>query len=170
LYHLELLRECPTILSHLHYLTYIGTLVEENWGDIIGDCTTVMGESVKIIYKESFECVTTSCVTEWESVEGQMSDKMVKEMESHMSENLAAYFGNEAGDVECKIDSSSTVGSSVGTGEGSAVGSSSADQPNGAGAGAGAAESLSAAGSSAGTATGMLALTATSAAAALFIF
>jgi len=126
-----------------------------------------MGQSVKQINKESFICVATSCVSEWESVVGQMPDEFVKEAEIVMSESLADASGDEF--VECKIESSTTVESSVAAaGEGPAAGSSSAGEAT---TGAGAAESL-AAGSSAGkaTGTGMLALAATSAAAALFIF
>jgi len=119
-----------------------GAFVENNWGDIVIDCTMVTGGSVKYILKYPFECVATSCVSEWKSAEGQVPDEILKELEIKVCAGAA--------------------------GEGSAAGSSSAGEAT---TGAGAAESL-AAGSSAGkaTGTGMLALAATSAAAALFIF
>jgi hypothetical protein len=123
-------------------LSYLGAFVENNWGDIVIDCTMVTGGSVKYILKYPFECVATSCVSEWKSAEGQVPDEILKELEIKVCAGAA--------------------------GEGSAAGSSSAGEAT---TGAGAAESL-AAGSSAGkaTGTGMLALAATSAAAALFIF
>ena len=70
-----------------------------------------------------------------------MSDEFLNEWEkywgSYYSQFFADAWGHEAGDVECKLGSSSTAGSSVGAGEGSSVGagSSSAGEPTGAGEG-----------------------------------
>jgi hypothetical protein len=149
------------------------------------DCT-IMGSSLEIIARGSPFCIPSSCVPDWESGKDQLlnndnADEMVKEMETMFSEILASQ-GIDSGDAECKLNSLSIFGSSVGAGEGSAVGSSAGEATTGAGeasvvgssiavepTGAGAAESL-AVGSSAGKATGMLALAATFAAAALFFF
>jgi hypothetical protein len=142
------------------------------------DCT-ILGLSHEFIDRGFPFCIPSSCVPDWESGKDQLlinADEMVKEMETMFSEI------DNLGDTECKLNSFSFFGSSVGAGEGSAVGSSAGEATTGAGeasvvgssiavepTGAGAAESL-AVGSSAGKATGMLALAATFAAAALFFF
>jgi hypothetical protein len=76
----------------------------------------VTGQSIKIIIKDSINCVATSCVSEWKSAEGQIPDEILKEVEIKV----------------CTMISSASAGKATGT--------------------------------------GMLALAATSAAAALFIF
>jgi len=149
---------------------------------------TFMGQSLQHQYvvEGSPMCIPTSCVSDlpidqsFESWAASEADILAKEIESTLSEVLAAE-GLDSVDLVCKVNNFSIDGSSVAggsssaggaitgagaAGEGSAAGSSSAGEATTV---AGAAESL-AAGSGAGKATGMLALAATSAAAALFIF
>jgi len=144
---------------------YLGTIVADKWGDIGMNCTflhkhddsqTNERESFQLIYKESSECIPASCVSEWESGEGHMSDEFQKALERYIQELL------EVSDVECNVNSVSADSLAVGDGETSSVGFS-ADEDTGA------TESLALA-SSAGKATGMLTLAATAAAAALVSF
>jgi hypothetical protein len=133
---------------------YLGIIVADKWGDISVDCTfsrriSFNPEFVKFIMKESFECVAPSCVSEWESGEGQMSDEYVKGMESSISKRYSVY------NLECKINNASAesfislVDSSVGAGDGS---SSAGEDTTGDGAGEG--SSVGAGSSSAGEPTG----------------
>ena len=156
------------------------------------DCT-FMGQisQIKLAAKGSPVCIPPSCVSDWESRKGQLTDvekeTVEKEIENIWSEALAAG-GIDSGDGECKMNDYSVVGSSVGDGEGPTTTNSPTNAPQapaptnaavGPSAGeptatsAGAKEGLGlVAGSSAGKASGMLAIaaTATSAAAALFFF
>jgi hypothetical protein len=87
---------CPFTSSQ----RYLGTIVADKWGDISVDCTYKEDNSVvKFINKESHWCVATSCVSEWESGQGQMSDEFLKEWESSWNELM--------GDFRCKINRSS---------------------------------------------------------------
>jgi hypothetical protein len=81
--------------------------------DKIGNSTTYKHESFQLISKESFECIPASCVSEWESGEGHMSDEPEKALERYIHEVYGAY------KAECKINSLSAeslaaLGSSAG--------------------------------------------------------
>jgi hypothetical protein len=98
---------CPFTSSQ----RYLGTIVA-GFGEINWDCTYKEDNSVlNIIDKESHWCVATSCVSEWESGQGQMSDEFLKEWESSKNEFMvfsAMAMGYEFGrvtSVECKINS-----------------------------------------------------------------
>jgi hypothetical protein len=93
---------CPFTSSQ----RYLGTIVA-GFGEINWDCTYKEDNSVlNIIDKESHWCVATSCVSEWESGQGQMSDELIKELEKVMDTVVMA-MGYEANDVRCKINRSS---------------------------------------------------------------
>jgi hypothetical protein len=145
---------------------HIGTIVA--FFDVGVDCT-FMSQSLKIITKGLPYCIPLSCVSDWESVGKDEfltnSDELVKEIKDMFSEVFAEE-GIESGDGECKMNSFSIVDSSVNAGERSVIGTSSAGEPTGAGT----TERSLVVGSSAGKASGMIALAATSAAAALFFF
>jgi len=64
-----------------------------------------MDQSIKFILKESLVCVATPCVSEYESVMGQVRDELVKGAENFVREAVASTGTN----MECKIDSSTAT-------------------------------------------------------------
>ena len=98
---------------------HIGTIVA--FFDVGVDCT-FMSQSLKIITKGLPYCIPLSCVSDWESTKGQLTDVekevVEKETENIYSELLAAE-GIDSGDGECKMNDWSVVaGSSAGKASG----------------------------------------------------
>jgi hypothetical protein len=85
---------------------YLGILVEDKFGDLSYDCNFWNGEFIGIIEKSSPWCVATSCVSEWESADGQLPEGLKKTFESIMTSNVANENAYAFDDVQCKISSS----------------------------------------------------------------
>jgi hypothetical protein len=84
-------------------------MVGVKFGDISAECTFSTRESVFTVIEISYPwCVATSCVSEWESGDNQMSDEFVKAYEIWSSFNVANSYEADDDDVECKISSLST--------------------------------------------------------------